>query len=284
MSTKIGILGCQSKHAEFFGALFNIDGAFPGFSAPFIYGDDAPSRLTYVCETAQIPEICQSAHELIARSDAVLITYRMAERHFDPAMACIQKGKPVFVDKPFTLDPKRAQTLADACLEKHVPLIGGSTLCYDPQISAVEKETNLSTHGTIAYQAQTDSPFGGYRFYGSHLTDLCATIFSTRAVSTRAFRINDSVNVLVRYPNRIVILHSSPRFEKPEICFSDGKSLKSIALDDVNCYQLGMDTFVRAIQRGQANVLKLEQLIFSVNLLYAILKSLETGEEIDLIG
>jgi hypothetical protein len=43
-----------------------------------------------------------------------------------------------------------------------------------------------------------------------------------------------------------------------------------------------MTTFVRAIQSGQPDPEKLDELMFSTRLLNAILKSLETGEEIDL--
>ncbi|MFW5713080.1 MAG: Gfo/Idh/MocA family protein [Brevefilum sp.] len=282
MAIKIGILGCQSKHAEFFGSLFNVESAFPGFSVPFIFGDDEPSRLPYVCETAQINVTCQSADELINRSDAVLITYRLAELHFEPAMACIQHGKPVFVDKPFTLGIGQAQTLANASLARGVPLIGGSTLCYDPQLPAINKSARSAPFGVIAYRVQPNSPFGGFRFYGSHLTDLCSTIFGAGAIDSRAIKFDESVNVVINYPNRTVILHSHPDFEKPEVTFSEGLRLNTINLDDMNCYQYGMSAFVRAIQSHQPDRVKLRQLLFSTRLLNSIVESLETGEIIDL--
>jgi hypothetical protein len=282
MPLKIGILGCQSKHAEFFGMLFNVNKSFPGCRIPFIFGDDEPSRLDYVCNKAKISKICQSTEELIEKSDAVLITYRMAERHFNPAMACMAQGKPVFVDKPFTIIQEQAQILVDTSLEKGISLMGGSTLCFDPQLSEVYKAALSSPLGIIAYRADANSPFGGYRFYGSHLTDLCATIFGVFATAARAIRINDAVNILVNYPDRTVMLHSNPDFEKPEIKFSKGSGLVSITLDDINCYRYGMQAFVRAIKTHQPDPIKLQQLTFSTKLLNAIMKSLDKGIKIEI--
>ena len=282
MTIKIGILGCQSKHAEIFGSLFNVTAAFPGFSVPFIFGDDAPSRLNYVCKTAHIPQTCQNTAELINLSDAVLITYRLAERHFDLAMACIEQEKPVFVDKPFTLEDGQAQALAAASLEKGIPLIGGSTLSYNPQLTEFNPKALSASLGMIAYRVDPNSPFGGYRFYGSHLTDLCATVFHTAAESTRAYQMGETINVLVQYPDQTVILHSHPDFEKPEITLSEGRRLVSFELDDVNCYHHGMHAFVSAIQSHKPDPVKLSHLVFSTKLLSSIIKSLETGETIAL--
>jgi len=52
MVKKLGILGCQSKHAEFFGSLFNTEKAFPGYQVHYLFGDNEPERLPYVQRTA----------------------------------------------------------------------------------------------------------------------------------------------------------------------------------------------------------------------------------------
>jgi len=253
MYKKIGIIGCQSKHAEFFGSLFNIDKIFPGYSAAFLLGDDDPQRLPYVQDKAQIPTICSSAHELIELSDGVLITYRMSEQHFDPAMLCIQKA-----------------------------VLGGSTLCFDPQLETLVEISQTSTFGTITYRADPESPFGGYRFYGSHLTDLCSMIFGTQALSADSTRFGDAVCTVVKYPNRSVILHSQPDLEKPQVIYSTQDSLSYTTLDDKSCYRNGMQVFIKMVETGTPAPRKLDQLIFSVNLLDAIMRSLASGKEIEL--
>lgn len=282
MNKQLGIIGCQSKHAEFFGSLFNRDRAFPGYEVTCLFGDDAPDRLPYVQDTAQIPLICTSTDDLIQRCDAVLITYRESERHIEPAMACIRMGKPVFIDKPFTLTVAEAKTIVDASLKNEVPVMGGSTLCYGPQIEKIIEKATSSQLGIIAYRAGRDSPFGGYRFYGSHLADLCATVFGTHALVVRSTLIGEGVTTEVRYPNQTVLLHSLPSFTKPQVIHETEHGLVQTTLDDERCYYYGMQAFVEMLERGVILRRKLEQLVFSVHLLHSMIQSMVTGDEIPL--
>ena len=47
---KIGMIGVESKHAEFFGSLINGKKIIPGWQVTHIYPVDAPERLGYVQE------------------------------------------------------------------------------------------------------------------------------------------------------------------------------------------------------------------------------------------
>jgi predicted dehydrogenase len=123
MNKKLGIIGCQSKHAEFFGSLFNVDWRFPGYRVEYIFADDEPERMPYVLDKARIPNVCRSVDELIELSDAVLITTRLAQTHYAPAMRCIRHDKPFFIDKPFTLNPEEALEITTASIERHIPVL-----------------------------------------------------------------------------------------------------------------------------------------------------------------
>jgi hypothetical protein len=282
MNKNIGIIGCQSKHAEYFGALFNIEKVFPNFSASFILGDDAPQRLSYVQKSAHIPTICQSEQEIIEKSDALLITYRLGERHYQPAMNCIQMRKPVFIDKPFTSTMEEALAIADASLTSNVPLLGGSTLCFDPQIQQIVKSSPSARLAFIAYRADYDSPFGGYRFYASHLTDLCSLIINDQPLSISSKKTGDGVTSIVNYPDRHGVLHSTPDFSKPQIMFSTKHALQEFTLDDENCYFYGMRAFVQLIEKGEPDKPHLQRLISSVNILNSVMQSLDSGDEIQM--
>lgn len=279
MDQKIGILGCQSKHAEFFASLFNLEGCFPGYEVAYILGDDEPGRLPYVLETAHIPIVCHDVDELIEKSAAVLITYRQSERHFKTALACLKQGKAVFVDKPFTHEAYQAVDLVAASLQSQVLLMGGSTLCFDPQITLNRNETHASAFGSILYQADQSSPFGGYRFYGSHLTDLCASVFGTDASSANAICHDDAVTTFVRYPSRTVTLHSQIEYEKPQVSYTAHSTLQTLTLDDTRCYLNGMKAFIEGIENGVPDQAHLERLVFSVSLLDTIMRSLSEGGE-----
>ena len=284
MIKNLGIIGCQSKHAEYFGSLFNKQQVFPGYQVAYIYGDDAPERLSYVINTANIPTVCHYIDELIEKSDAVIMTYRLAQRHLGPALGCIRKRKPIFIDKPFAMTAKEARSIVNESLREQVSIQGGSTLCFDPQITLLTEASKHSSFGTITYRADINSPFGGYYFYGSHLTDLCAAIFGTNALAVRSFQHDVNLNHIISYPNRTVILHSTPAFLQPEVLLSSDNSIIKTVLDEKTCYFNGMKAFVETIEKGEIDSRKLDQLIFSINLLDAITRSLNSGEDVQLLN
>jgi len=280
MNKKLGIFGCQSKHAEFFGSIFNIDRTFPGYTVEYIFADDEPERMPYVLDKTRIPNVCRSVDELIDLSDAVLITTRLGQTHFAPAMQCIRHNKPVFIDKPFALTPEEALEITTASLERHTPVLGGSTICFDPLVKQFEQHTRSSKFGIIAYKAEPDSPFGGYHFYGSHLTDLCSVLFDNDNFSVKTVRTEDMVNTTLSSVRQMIVLHSQPNLTKPQVIFDDGGSIRTLTFDDQLCYLNGMKAFVEAIECGKPDEIKMRQLVFSVRLLDAMMRSLESGEEI----
>lgn len=282
MNKKIGIIGCQSKHAEFFGSIFNINNSFPGYKAVYILGDDEPDRLTYVLDTAKIDEVCENIDELIEKSDIVLITYRLGKLHYKPAMACIEAGKPVFIDKPFTMTEDEALDINAASRKHNIVVQGGSTLCFDPQIKHITDQSKRSSFGIIAYRADINSPFDGYRFYGSHLTDLCAAIFGVDAISVKSYLFSGNINHVIYYPNRNVILQSTPDFRLPQVILNSENRLTTFFLSDDQCYFNGMKAFIEAIENDEVDLQKMDQLAFSTRLLEAIMTSLTTGDEVRL--
>jgi len=282
MHKKIGIIGCQSKHAEFFGSLFNVKNEINGYRVEYILADDEPDRLPYVLEKAQITHDCEDLEELIDQSDIVLITYRFGERHYKPAMACIEAGKPVFIDKPFTITEDEALDIVEASRKHNVVAQGGSTLCFDPQINLLADLSKRSSFGSIAYRANINSPFDGYRFYGSHLTDLCAAIFGDDAVSVRSYRYEENINHLVCYPSSTVVLQSTPDFKLPQVILNPEHLMKTYFLSDARCYYFGMKAFIDAIESKDIDSQNMNHLVFSTRLLAAIMESLSTGDEIQL--
>ena len=279
MNKKLGIIGCQSKHAEFFGSIFNIERAFPGYGVEYIFADDEPERMPYVLGNTRIPNVCRSVNELIDLSDAVLITTRLAQPHYAPAMQCIQHSKPVFIDKPFTLTARDAIDIEAASLEKQVPVLGGSTLCFDPLVKQFGQSTTKSKFGIISYKADPESPYGGYHFYGSHLTDLCSVLFGMDNFLVKSVRTGDMVNTTLNTARQMIVLHSQPDLTKPQVIFDDGDSLKTLTFDDQLCYLNGMKAFVETIECGKPDPVRLRQLVFSVRLLGAMMRSLKSGEE-----
>jgi len=272
---RIGIIGCQSKHAEFFGALLNRERLIEGARATHICPVDEPARLPYVLERAEIPNVCERAEELIASVDAVLVTTRRAETHLPCARLCLEAGKPVFVDKPFAANSREAKEMARLSAERSVPLIAGSTFCFLPEIPEWRAALSESKTVLLRYWADPDSPFGGFRFYVSHLTDLACALFDGER-RVRGVRTGGVVSCIVEYGERQVLLQTSAHHAAVEAVYDDGGSLVTLRLDDGNCYARGLEAFFRGIRDGAPEGHH-ERLIASVRLLCAVDESLRSG-------
>lgn len=274
----LGMIGCEGRHALHFGRLFNQEDAFPGYEVTHIWGQDAPELLAQRQRETGIKNACESWREVIDHSDAVLIIPRRGDAHFAPAEYAIKSGKPVFVDKPFTLNSKEADRLIELADHHGTLLTGGSTLCFDPALDDAVESCRHSVSGAISYRADPDSPHGGYVFYASHLTDLCARVFGHDALAVATLRVDKKISSTVFYEKRQVLLHSAPEIEAPQIMYTNNDSLKLVTLDDKGCYRRGMEHFVDMLENGKKRREKWSELQFSVRLLNAILQSLNSGE------
>ena len=170
---RVGLIGAENFHSRAFSDIFNRRKLFPGFEITAIYGEDDPEKCAALCEEFGISQSCASEQELIDTCDAVMITYRRGSMHAAPAIAALRAGKPVFIDKPFTCDVAEAQKIVDTARETGTPFCGGSTLKNLPVIEEIRSAIVPGCTVSIDYNADPESPFGGFYFYGAHAAELC---------------------------------------------------------------------------------------------------------------
>ena len=274
---KIGMVGIESKHAEFFGSLINKEKIIPDWCVTHICPVDAPERLDYVQEHVNAKCICKNVQEMIDSVDAVLVITRARETHNDYAIASIKRGKPTFVDKPFLRDELQARNLLQLARQRRVPLVGGSTFCFLPEIAHWKALLRRAETVTLRYWADPDSPFGGYSFYGSHMTDVATTLF-WRPNGVYACRTDKIVTSVLRYPKRQVILQTSSEHHMLEVSYVVNGATCVMRMDDSACYACGMKAFYHAI-KNNTMMEDVDRLADSVAVLNGILKSLESGVE-----
>lgn len=244
----IGLVGIQSKHAEFFGRILNIENRFPGFRIHMLWGGDAPELISAISKEFHIDRIYSTQEELIERSDAVMIITRRGSEHFRPTKLAIEAGKPLFVDKPFTSDPEEARALVSLAREKNVPLFGGSTLRFLPGVAEIKAlmETNKPDTVLIRYQADMDSEYDGPWYYGSHLAELCTAICGVGYDEVKAVRDREGVVASVLYPHVKAVLNTSPGHPGLHISLL-GRDVRHFHVDETNCYLYGMERFAEML-------------------------------------
>ena len=275
---KLGMIGAESKHVEYFSSPINKEKRFGNARVHCIWGGDTTEDRLHSCATsAEIEWIAKTPSEVIDASEAVFITLRDGNKHIDYALECIKKHKPVFIDKPFTVDPADALLILQAAQDYGTPVTGGSTLCFLPELPLLQEEFKASDYAELSYRADPNSPFGGWYFYGSHLTDLCAAICGEHAVSVKASISGDHVSADVYYEeqkknpagvkaNKKVQIYSAPDLPHPMV-----KMKKDYILDDTTCYVHGLQAFFDVISSGKSP--DTGRLLFSVKLMDAIMKS-----------
>lgn len=263
---RIGVIGIRSKHLNFFRHALAV--CFPEGEhiITHICGFDAPELLI------NYPELihCDTPQQLIAHVDAVVIALREGYQHAALAVMAMEAGKPVFVDKPFTCSEEDARWILETARRTGVPCTGGSTFCFTKEVQQLKTKLPHCEKYSISYMADPFSPFGGWYFYGSHLTDLCTGMFGTGWTGVTARLADDVLTAQVQYPDFEVTLRSSSQTQ--EILFTADQAYK---LDDIHCYEAGMAHFCHVAQGQEES--ELEVLYSSVRLLNAILTSAREG-------
>ena len=260
---RIGVIGIRSKHLAFFRTA--LDARFPDHrhEITHVCGYDAPDLLPSCTGLT----ICHAPLDLIRSVDAVIIALRDGTQHAALAELCMAEKRPVFVDKPFTCTIQDAEHILFCWKQTGTPCTGGSTVRFTQQVRRLARRLPTCPEYILSYQADIFSPFGGWYFYGSHLTDVCITLFGPGWDSVSAVLQGSRVTATVRYPAFQVLLRSTPE-PQPFLFWAD----RRYELDDQHCYEAGMRHFCAVAEGHEAG--QLEELVSSVRLLNGIFNSL----------
>jgi predicted dehydrogenase len=99
------------------------------------------------------------SYEALAADDEVDVVYVATPHalHFDAAMACVEAGKGVLVEKPVTLDLPQAARLVAAAREREVFLMEAMWMRMNP---AIRKIAELVDDGAIGWISAVHADFG----------------------------------------------------------------------------------------------------------------------------
>ena len=154
----------------------------------------------------------------------------------------------------------------------------------------LQEQFKTSAYAEISYRADPLSPHGGWYFYGSHLTDLCATICGQGAVTVKTYISGDKVTADIYYEasrsdqentskntKKKVQINSAPDLPQPIVKMEDIH-----ILNDNTCYIYGLKAFFDVIRTGTSP--DANRLLFSVRLMDAIMRSASTKDFVRIEG
>ncbi|MBQ7033167.1 MAG: Gfo/Idh/MocA family oxidoreductase [Clostridia bacterium] len=280
---RIGILGTENSHAAVFTDIFNAGNDFPDCKVVAV-GGHYPEASQKIFEKHNLEFIAEKPEDLLGKVDAVMVTARDGKYHAEFVRPFLEAGIPAFIDKPITIDPAEALSLARLSKEKNVPIYGGSSLkcVYDVvMLQNVVKQQWGGVHGGSVYAPLSMvNEYGGFYFYTAHLAEMSMTIFGYDPQSVYAFRCGDDVTAVVRYDRYTVTNHFMEGCNRSYFGMVSCKDRNFAREVDISlCYKHECEEFVSMLRTGKAPR-DLREIILPVYYLNAIEKSYNTGKEV----
>jgi len=281
----VGILGTENSHAMAFTEIINdnAEDKYGDFKVTALYGiEKAPSEAI----KAKYPEavIVDNISDMVGMVDCAMITARHGKYHKPFAMPFIEAGKPVFIDKPFTISISESYELIDTAKKYNVPVMGGSGCKYSDDLLAFKDEIFSGKIGNIqsalmSFAADMKSEYGGFYFYGSHLAEMAMTVFGYDVKSVSAYLKNGHLSAVLRYDELDLMLSFAKSYTA--VAYGDkGYVFKNISTDKIYNYEI--DHFTEMVRSGKSSMTE-DQLIKPIIVLNAIEESLKYRTAIDLI-
>lgn len=286
---RVGIIGTENTHAMAFARLLNLPDQESGkrlyedVRVVGVYGPE-PDGARQVWEQTGADFIAKTPGDFLGRVDAMMITSRKGSLHLGYAEPFIKAGLPLFIDKPFTSDPKEAERLIQQARERGVPLCGGSGCKYAWDVQLLKNRRKLweseekLLSGTVNFSADRDSEYDGFYFYAPHLTEIALTVFGSGVRGVNAFESQGGVVAVLRYDRFHATLHYTKN-STASTCVLFGKEQNLTRELDISLiYRHETEHFVHMLRTGEMPA-DYEELRLPVTVIAAILESLSTGRE-----
>lgn len=281
---RIGIIGSENSHARAFAKVFAGEPDFQDMKVVAVCGNEGRDKSEQVQEFFPEAVITDRPEEMLGLVDAVMITSRDGKLHYPYAKPFLEAGIPMFMDKPFTVDPSEAVAMVALAKEKGVSLCGGSSLKCCPDIVNMAKTRralgeNLIS-GYLSAPLQPDSPYSGFYFYASHLVEMCLAVFGWEPEAVTARNRDGQVTAIFHYANFDAVCAYTPGCGRYFVQLTGKKDvLEAKEIDLAPAYRLEAEEFVEMVRSGRMPY-GYEQLMEPVFCMNAIEKSYQTGETV----
>jgi len=256
-----------------------------------VAGDDAravalwgqePERTREVAEKGQIETIVATPEEMLGRVDAVFVEDRHGDLHAAHALPFLERGLPVFVDKPLAIsldDMGRLIATANA---------SGSFLTSFSSLRTAESTDAIAARAAsigairvahFAGPCDFESIYGGPFFYATHAVEIALRLIGDNLASVSAVRAGKNVVVTAVWADEtiaaITYLSDAKYHFQASLYGTEG-----VATGEILANHDGYRTAIGIILDGMASGKRPftnEQLVRPVATVHAIQQSLVNG-------
>lgn len=283
---KIAILGTENTHAFEFAKLINKDESFSDMELIGAYGYDEKAN-----EKLKNAGFCsyfaKSPDEFTDSADAVIITARHGDHHYEYGMPYLKKGINAFIDKPFAIKEENAREMIDTARKKGALICGGSSLKHLDELSAmknfidIRRSENKLSGGFIYAPINMVNEYGGFHFYAAHLIEMLLGTFGKGIRSVKADCPDENKNrihIIFSYDDLDIIgeYYDAYHYGMTVLTKSGPLSFHTSDISYLNKKELA--EFHSMLQKGKMDM-DYEDFMYPVKLQNAIMKSYSSGGE-----
>ena len=284
---KIAILGAESTHANGFASrLAGGDGRklFPDVELVGIYADknlpDSTAGVQAILKNSACQYITEQYDEFVDQVDGVMITSRHGSRHLEYARPYLEKGIPVWIDKPICSSIEDAKELVRLACKYNTPVCGGSSLIFSKEIkelaSFVKENRGIIRGGHVTAPIHMNSEYDGFWFYAPHAIQMMLKVFGMDVRKVRACRGKDYVQAVYEYDDLAVSVYFGSGYTVT--LYKDKYHAEPMKISTEGSEE-ELEEFYRIVKNGQINI-SYRDWIAPVFLIDATIKSYEQNREI----
>ncbi|HOX36621.1 MAG TPA: gfo/Idh/MocA family oxidoreductase [Candidatus Brocadiia bacterium] len=208
---KVGMIGLDTSHVMAFADILNdpkhayhvpgsrIVAAYPGGSRDFALSWDRMPKFRDQLVTKYKLKICDSIPELVEQVDAILLESVDGRVHLEQFRRIAPSGKPVFIDKPFTVDLKEALEIERLGSEHACPFFSASSLRFDYNVQKAREDSDPVIGCTAYGPASLEPTQKGIFWYGIHSAEVLFTLMGAGCKAVTCIGNNDTDVVVGRW-------------------------------------------------------------------------------------
>ena len=275
----IGIIGSDNSHALAFAKLANIDRVLGDRCRVVgIWGAEA-ERTQEVAHEGGIQTIVAKPVELLDTVDLAVVVDRHGDLHTGHALPFLERGIPVYVDKPFAIALDDCRRMLAAAQRSGAAVASFSALRYAPATNLVAAEIEQIGEIKAAHFAgpcDFESSYGGPFFYATHVAEVSLRLVGEDIVTVSAKRHGKSVVVTVRWESGAIGTYSllgDAAYHFHATLFGSKGMIASELLGGDSAYAEALDRMVQMAETGN-QPLTADQLLLPIAIIHAIQSSL----------
>ncbi|MBQ4516480.1 MAG: Gfo/Idh/MocA family oxidoreductase [Clostridia bacterium] len=286
---KLAILGTENSHSWYFSSvLAPKDGnkKYPDIELLGVYGDcnaeGAEEGFEKIREMSACNVFANHYNDFLDEADAVMITAADGANHFKYAKSYIEKGIPVWIDKPTTRDTSELVEMWELAEKSGAILCGGSALQYADTIKKLADEVSNSNEqicgGHVTAPLSMENSCGGFWYYTQHLVQMMTTVFGSDVKSVRAEKNERGVNAIYRYNGFDVTTFYGSGYSVT--VYMNEWVAKAESFDLTATYFMPpLESFIKVLKSGKADKTK-KEFMAPVFIIDATIKSYNENREV----